>query len=703
MPNSKKYTPYTVKLNGQPVPAERYTVQSFTRSLGGGKVDNATVIVERAPDLYLGKSSARPLECDVPLEIFYGGTRVFWGLVQDAGFAWGEGPDSKTLIASVQPWVFGPPLAHATYLVVQQRNYLGPTTTRVRVDEPIVFNGFPPGKEEWVTREGKAFVGNKTAGNQWKGLTRDGKDTDSLTSLLIPLEAVQTDVGRERYANTFSPWQRLGDDGLDVRRRRGQLDFEWTLRDAVEYLCVHANDEKWVANPTRKDLEVLPELILPRTEMPASGYLPDFLDKLLPTYGYDWFVDPATEGGQGVQKPVIRFAQYGVGPEVSAKYAAVGKDADFNTTNLLDVSATYSTSQVVNKIHAKGGRVLIEGTWELYRVGEDKWVLNEGGDYRESPFAQYHRGGTLETKMANNEVVAPQPDELAPSDEFGLFGQTGLVRLAQRRRRFLPTITVVGPVEGYGSTESGAVDTRPIGPNRGYDIEVLDLGQGEAAAGAEVWRNINEIEDPIFRHVRVLEDECGIIFDRGQNVDGEAPDEIGENFFLESQDLPRVRVTATIELDFAVQALVERDRPNGVSSVAANEQTYVWQDDERWPCRMRLKSGRYASKYANHPYHAETPSPDQIVADMKRQARALLERMDAAKINGTLVFNNLDEAVPLGGIVKTIAGREFALGTRLSKDAPQHPQIVAVTYQAQEATIIATLTTEPRNAFDAFS
>lgn len=693
MPNSKLFSPFKVRLADKDVKPEAYTVMSFTRSMGGSKVDQALVQVERAPNLYLQNSSARPAEAEQVLEILQDKRRVFWGVVEDAAYSFGESADHKTIVATIQPWLFGPPITQAVYLVVRKRNYYGDTDERVRVDEPIVFNGFAADREEWVTRNGLAFVGNKTAGSQWLGLTRDGKNTAGRTALLIPLEAVQTDIGRARYAKTYSPWARSDSEG-GREPPRDNPSFEWTLRDAVRYVCVLGNDEAFIANPSKADFDSLPTFVLPRTELPVGKHLPDYLDDLLKPYGWDWYVDPVG--------PSIRFAKWGVGPEIKALYAKVGADADFKTTNLSNVEAGYSISQSVNKIHAKGGRVLLEVTAELYRVGQDKWVWNEGADYDQSTFFQYHSEEDLQVAISEDDVIAPQPDSIAPPSFFGLFGASGFAKMIQRRRRFLPTITVIGPVGIYGGAGQTLIDTRPIGPNGGYDIEVLDFGQEEAAEGQEEWINIDELDDPMWRHVRVLEDECGIVFDRGRDVDGDDPNESARNYFFEALDGARVRITATIELDFCVQSVIERSNKNGSPSVSVNDHTWVWWDEKRWPCRMRMTDGRFASKYAANTYHAETPSPDQIVADMKRQSREILERLDAAKVNGSIVFKGFDGEIPLGGVVKKIEGREFSFATRHGKDTPLYPQVVALHYDAQEAQIVATLSSEPANSLEAF-
>lgn len=695
MTNSLKFAKPAIRLDGKAQKPQDYTVLTFTRSVGGARVDQAVVRVERAPDKYLVNAESRPVEHEQVLEVLHAGKPVFWGVVEDSAYSFGQGPDYKSIVASVQPWLYGPPVTQAQYLVIRKRNgsQYADVQERIKADEPIVFNGFPPGREEWVTRNGLSFVGNKTLGRQYTALDRDGKPTKAQTPLLIPLEAVQTEVGRARYARTFVPYARLDSSGT-IAGGAPSGGFEWTLQDAVRYVCALGNDEKFIANPSPAEFKSLPTFVLPPTKLPVGRHLPDLLDTLLTPYGWQWYVDP--------DGPQIRFVKWSQGPEVSAKYAKVHATADFDTTNIANVDNGYSTSQAVNAIHVKGGKVLVEGTWELYRVGQDKWVLNEGADYDQSTFPQYHTSAETALGVTTTDVIAPQPDELFPDHLWSKFLTSKFLQRMQRRRRFLPTLTLVGAVGVYGGN-STLIDTRPIGPNHGFDIEVLDFGQDDAAVGSEEWVNVDVFEDPMWRHIRVLDDECGIIFDRGREVDGDDPNSIAFNLFLASLSMARIRITATIEADFGIQAVVTRKIPQGASSVSKTEHTWVWHDEQRWPCRIVNRAGRYASKYADHTYTAETPNPDQILADMQIQARAILDRLDSAKIVGTLVFKGLDNHVPIGGIVKKIEGRELHMPTRHPKDSPQYPQIVAVHWDCQEASIVATLSSEPSSSLEAFA
>lgn len=690
MTNSKAYKPYTLRIGGKEVEQSAFTILGFSKSFGGARVDQATVEVELGnSQTFIQEASAKPDQIEQTLEIFDGAKRLFWGVIEDSVMSFGDSSDARTLVASIQPHHFGFPATAVQYLDIRPsitRGQVGTQRAIVSATEPIVFNGFVSHEMENSERTIGHFVGNKAHLEKFPLKDRNGKNTKGEAYLPIPLESVQTAAGRERYGDV---WR-----AFDTRTR-------WGLRDAVEYMCVLCNDEAFIANPSNADLEGIDDFILPRTELKLGGYLPDYLDQLLEPYGYRWAVEHDTTG-----KPRIAFAQYGVGEVVSAKYAKVGAAADFDTTNVANIDASYSISQTINEVHVIGGSVELEGTFELHRVEYDKWVLNEAGDYQTSTFDQYRP--SYESSFADgtpSQVAFPDLTHLIPSSALGDFGDTRYVQRIYRRRRFYPTITQIGVPSTGGDT--AATNIVPIGPNRGYDIEIIDYRQEDAAETAKKWINVDELEDTMWHAPRVLEDECGIVFDRGRDesrgtADDDASVHEAENSFLVAlDDQARIRITATIVTDFAVQVRVLRD--TNAASVANRKHVYVWRNPERWPCRRVISSGRYKSKYSSELNFTKTPTADEIVADMKRAARQILSRTDAAVLAGTIQFNSLDNNVPLGGIVKSIAGREVSLATRTKDDTQIWPQVVAVHYDAQAATITAQLSAAPAGGFDAFA
>jgi len=264
---------------------------------------------------------------------------------------------------------------------------------------------------------------------------------------------------------------------------------------------------------------------------------------------------------------------------------------------------------------------------------------------------------------------------------------SAVVSRVQTRRRFRPV---------FATSTSTTGDVQPKGPHNGFLIEVIDLAQEDVAESAKEWMPIDKITDPMFRHIRVLHDECGIVFDRGlpEGDDGDEQDQ-PENFFLKALGSnARMRITASVEGDFATQVVVARSTP-GAKSPSTNKTTFVWHDPDRWPCRRVLTSGRYKSKYADDATTAKTPTVDEIILDMRRAAREVLSHTDAARIGGTITFNNFGESVFLGGIVKKIAGRELTMGTRVATDQPYYPQVLAIRWSPERAEISAALSAEP--------
>lgn len=688
---TREASPVTVVIGGQITPPRFYTVQRFTRSLGGRHVDQAVITAERnrgSLQLYVQDGPLRPEEHGKQLSIFYGANRVFWGVVEDASYAFGEEADTKTIVATIQPWHFGPPVAAAQYLHIYRDEDGRTERSVVMASEPIVFNGFVDPNREMKGKEGLGyFVGNCAHLGRFKAKKRDGNDTSYEANMLVPLEVLQTSAGQSRYVDE---WR-----AFDERSR-------WTLRTAVRYLCAIGNYETLIANPSDKDIDVLPDITLPRTEMPVGAMLPQMLDMLLAPYGCDWYVDvgdgPATGGNaitqavgvfnaavSGTGKPRIRFVEYGKGIECTAKYGKVGAAADYSSTNVIDAGLSYSTAPTINEVHCMGGPFTVEGTFELYRVADNKWAANEAGDYERDVYG---------VEIPVIDLTDAFPDSLLGNMAGGPF-----VSRLQRRRRLHPTITVSNTITG---------DTQPKGPHNGFLIEVIDLGQEDVPEAEKEWVPIDRITDAMFRHVRVLEDECAIVFDPGEPEEGDETAAV--NFYIDQAlgDNARMRITGSFEADFVMQKIVTR---NGRSpSVSAASRAFVWHDPKRWPCRRIINTGTLASQYADAESTNKTPTADEVLADMDQAAKQILERTDAAQVSGALTFFGLHHYVPLGSVVKVLAGRGVTMGTRYESDSastssetdnPQFPQIVSVEWSPQSAEILAALNIEPGEGLEA--
>ena len=658
-----------VSINGAAMPAEYYTVNRFNRSLGGQRVDQAILTAERVRgslQLYLQNGPLRPEEHGAKLEIYSGKNRVFWGIVEDADYEFGDESDNKIIVASIQPWHFAPPVAAAQYLHIS-RDTDGRTQREVvMATEPIVFNGFVDPSKEFKGKQGQGyFVGNCAHLGRFKPKKRDGNEVAHEANMLVPLEVLQTESGQQRYVDEWRAY--------DERSR-------WTIRSAARYLCAIANYETLIANPKDKDYDTLPDTPLPRTEMPVGAMLPQMLDTLLTPYGCSWYVDV-----DGTDNPRIKFVEFGKGVECEAKYAKVGGFADFGSTNVVNANLNYSTAPTINEVHCIGEPLRVEVTVPLIRVSEYKWAFNEAGDYEEDYYGE--------------DADVPDLSDVFPDSILGSMAQSPFVSRIQRRRRFHPTITVSDTITG---------DVQPKGPHNGFLIEIIDLAQEDVAEASKEWMPIDKITDPMFQHVRVLEDECAIIFDRGLPEDGDEQDQ-PENFFLKALGPnARMRITASIEADFAGQFVVTREGRS--PSVSATSRTFVWHDQKRWPCRRVLTSGTYKSVYGDDEATNKTPTVSQVIEDMEKAAQQVLERTDAAQISGALTFFGLHHLVPLGGVVKLLAGRGVTMGTRYESDSettasesdnPQYPQIVSVEWSPQSQEIRAMLTVDPGEGLEA--
>lgn len=692
--NDKKHSPLRVSINGKLAPESQYTVATVDRTVGGRSTDRALVIVERAPNLFLQNATLRPTEAEQQISIFNGATRIFWGVVDAAGYSVSEDPDTKQLSASIQPWHFGPPITGAQYVSVNRDNKGHNSNTVEATSLPIVFNGFLDASRAQVSETTATLPVNKTTKPDFTAIRRDGTRSVDKCHMLVPVEAVQTPLGVTKYTPVFLPYQ-LGGASAN--------SSAWTLRDAARYLCTLGNYEAYIDNPDEHDYDALPDFILPRTEIKIGEHLPKMLDDLLTPYGYTWYVDvgdseqQAARGiGAAVQsaiaaaikragKPSIKFLKYGSGREVDAMFAAVGKPAEWSTTNICSAELEYSIAETINEIHVMGGKFSVEGTFELYRVSENKWVANEAGDYFLTTFPAFRLPGTEETSQNSDRVPVPDLSLWFPDSLLGAMAGSAVVSRVQTRRRFKPVFATSTTTEG---------DTQPKGPHNGYLIEVIDLAQEDVAEADKVWIPIDKIQDAMFRHVRVLQDECGIVFEPGVPDDDDDFAEPVENLYIKALGSnARMRITASVQGDFAVQVVVTR--AGNVKSPSTIKTTFVWNDDDRWPCRRVITAGRYKSQYADDESTAKTPSVNDIIADMRRCAREVLARTDAARISGTLTFDSFDVDVPLGGIVKKIAGRELTMATRSVSESPLYPQILGIHWDAERAEVSASLSAEP--------
>lgn len=709
---------WRVRIAGQLRPENAYTPLSVDRSVGMKRADQAVVAVELATsdNPFSEGSQIKRVEIGDTLEIFdaSAGRTVFWGIVEDNEVHFGQTADERKLIASIQPHHFGDPIATCQFLALEDN----PQFTRgaavqggvVAVHEPIVFNGWPDPRKHMAAPSNQfAMSGNRTSSARFAPLGPDGKPVAMKSFLFVPLDAVQTSAGRTRYAGdytAFSPTAAF-----------------WTLRDAVRYLCAVGNTRGLIQNPTDKDLDVLSPVVLYRTELPVGLMLTEALDRLLSQYGFYWYVDPNAGSGGGTitgasifnaavqavanivsgatqsAKPRIRFAERGKGPLVDVKYAKSRTAADFRTSNVNQFRARYSVAPTVNEVVVLGGRIYFEETIELQRISETKWAANEAAEYSELSTPPYRN--QFDQKKGSPEAIIPDLAQMFPASHFGELAKEMPLTHIRRRRRFLPTINLTNVLDG---SLGGQADLRPLGPQYGVDIEIIDREQDDSHVPDEkdkVWLNIAEHPLRHKMHVRVADDELAIYFDDGHSDDTRGDDEY-DAFLRSLGSDKRLRVTGTIESDLRLMVRVKRKNADQAPSVQGRPSVFLWDAEKRFPCRRVMVLGKYRSKYGVKELNAQTPSATAVLEQMRQFGEQLLAGADQAVISGQIEFNHVDYDVPLGGIVQKVAGRDFHLLAAHTKE-PKYPQIVALHYEFQENLLTATLTAEPENLLEAFA
>jgi hypothetical protein len=275
---------------------------------------------------------------------------------------------------------------------------------------------------------------------------------------------------------------------------------EWRLADALKYVCWESNPlEERILNPAvngngEVDGMKLDQVLFNMT-LRTGGYLPETLDALLEPFGYTWFVDVAAGG-----KPQMHVMKLGE-PWTNLKTylylqrpGSVVSIAESDTSELLALDIAHSDTDRINAVRTRGGRKLIEATFELipgwdkqydgywhedqqnYLPAKDepawktsphlqdvhrKWVLNEAGDYNTL------RGvSTTDLSVLLQQGIA----EVFQNPETWI--------VLPKRRRFHPTLTC---------DKNGD----PVGTTHGVLVERWAWEQGSQAK----WVPLNTEED----------------------------------------------------------------------------------------------------------------------------------------------------------------------------------------------------------------
>lgn len=646
-------------------PQSNVFLVSCERAMGGSLTDHAVLRVDLSSRHSEGSGTTEVTATNGPLagitnqrgkkvrvETGIGGQLVtlHHGLIEDQHYSITPSGRELHLISKITNKMFGQPLYGQRQLNVFSGAALHEQTMPV-IANMMIFNPIVEGTV--------------------RGNMRLLADYENNRSLFIDIESVRTEEGID-YQNLPPEWIEvvlgvsLGNPALSLTN--------WTLAHAVRYLCVEANkDETHIANPTLASLETLfgesdgQTSLLRNHGLPNGLYLPEALDNLLSPYGYSWYTDISGD------KPKIVVVRMGDGPLKTLKLQPPGQRLNLALTNVESVDLSIEDDDLLTQLRVVGARKQVEATWELvpawsddlddldeelmfsdtpewedhpenHRVWRD-WVLNEGADY-----------------------VGVRPEITEPTDlsvalkYFGTEDQNPDTKSVQvKRRRFLPTLTL-----GDGG--------KPIGKIDGVTVEYY-----RSDYEGNRWVEINPEEDPTWA-CRVLEGECGISFTGGM-----PPIELLD-IYQSGQYFPRVRVTATIELDTPIEETYSPVAPDAVVPM-----TVLVDAPDRFHSRYyiddtqdaKIKKSIYKDRVDEGELASTKMDSTDAIAAFAMQAAQNWAR---ATVAGTARLEGINHATEyeIGDVIEKIEGHDLTLDGGTGYGLPFYPQIVGISYVHQD-------------------
>lgn len=444
---------------------------------------------------------------------------------------------------------------------------------------------------------------------------------------------------------------------------------EWTLSRALQTLQRYLNPiafnvKNFEAEPTDEDTGVprqdplfddspaLQDEILPR-----GHYLPDYLDALLPKYGYQWTIDFSEhESAEDHVQPQIRVYKRGDGQQKVLPHQAIAQTLQDAKTQPLEVELLTDLSRLANVVVAHGSLQEREITINLYRSWHNdqdatslssldktedsytldrdgiwrKWVANEAGDYTGV------RDNDL--PLLANLSIAFFPDGCVP-----------------KRRPASDCLTWRG---------NSAGDASRLPPILEYSID-----------DGVTWTRYEDHD------WRVLTHELGVYL-----TDPQAGGLM--EILHDAGDDARLRLTCTIRGD--KRPRVEVDRTEG--SPSAIESRLFLDLSHRFHDRERVTTGTYASVLTG----------DYDEADDEEAMEEFVEKLadieQSAVIETSFPLHGILFDYEIGDVLTKIEGREISLN-RNAQDAaePKYVQISGIAWDLQQQQTI--LTVQPYDSF----
>lgn len=620
---SRKVGEPMVLVNGAELPTLK--VHSVHRSIGGQRLDSAVLFRDLAKigdvmqdaalkDEYNGNEIEVVVHTQDGLDIV-----VHWGKVAIVRPNIDERNCELQYVSRVEPFHFGDPIRG---MLVQDNNEGSPFVKTI--DEDLVFNP-----------------------------TIDGRVTPNMSS--------------RRQSSGFSYFLDWGSSRTSAARQwRGESASAprlWSLAEAVMYLMWTGNGaQQYVRNwdQSVQDLEfLLGFTAIKDHRIPRNLYLPQALDRMLEPYGFYWYLEYSEVGSRR-----IRFQKRG---SLEALPAIVGLQKpgevfDSTITNCENIDISFDNSRnLANVIRVEGDYRYVEATFELQRAWSadfdtlDETDLDRDSDtYLENP--EYQRVWRDWVLNEAGDYVGLRAEITQPFNFSALFATEDI---AQRRRRFLPTLTRRKNINGKG-------DDTPAGEVSGVRVEWSNDGGSN-------WEDVSE------RDIQIMEKECGIRFN------GQVPPE----FLVHAATDARVRVTATVRADTRLYY-----EAVSLFSVQPDRVEAVIDKSDGFHLREVHVSSTYAADLVAGNLTADTVDDSEAIQEY---ANELVDIWNRAECGGHLTLTGLDwSGFELGNCVPGIVGRNLDFQTHHA-DA-RYPQIVAIDYNVRGQTMTLTLDTLRENA-----
>ena len=322
---------------------EELRVLAIHRFVGARRVDYCELAVDlgwsgqRLQDLETPEGWARQIEVRVPDpdDPLVSLESPFWGELGAQKIRLGRDEESARVLASVEPYHFGIPLAGVP--VWDSTNDEEITVDLDPVFNPLIDRKIEPNRDEL------------------RGDLADSGISIYAYHLWYDPERARSGPARGYHSDSS-----------------GAASFPelWTIPTAVQSLCAVCNPEQtFIQNP---QLDPADDIFadapaLNNVRLPRGLYLPEYLDLLLHPNGYDWYLDVTQDADGDLVREIVVFPR-GSGDEKEVYFQSPGETLDLKKQNVQDLNVETSIVELANRFVGYGSLKEAEITIELERT-----------------------------------------------------------------------------------------------------------------------------------------------------------------------------------------------------------------------------------------------------------------------------------------------------------------------------------------------